>query len=257
MIHFNSNRLFNKVEHHLATGKPLSICRIGDGEARTLWGFRDVEALEFIMKRLLGEVPSIYEIKQIQAQLVEAYATADYIGLHTSESHLINLDFHWNNCMPMLVEHLGAKIFQRELVDMNFCYEWLTNGYYDKLFKQIKVLTYVSCRDLDAAIRARYPNIVRLERFIIPPEMKFAKDYKGHKFYPGIFNRVRLWMKAAPLQGNLFLFGAGVAGKVFGAWAKEYGAISVDIGSVFDSWAGAKTRGEGRGAGITDETYKL
>lgn len=256
MISYDSNELLSLIQHHLHIGKPLSCIRLGDGEARTLNGFNDVPALEMILKKLLGEVPSIYEIKQIQQNLIEAYTHADIIGIPTGYK-LNKADPYWSNAFGYLNDAVGQEVLTtKKLVNMDFCYDWLTSDNYIHLLADIDTLNYVSCRPLDEAFKRRY-GIRVVNSMQIPPEMKFAHQYKGPKHFPDQFNQVRLWMKATPLKGNLFLYGAGVAGKVYGTWAANYGAIAVDIGSVFDSFAGLSTRGPNRGVNKTDLTFKL
>ena len=41
-----------------------------------------------------------------------------------------------------------------------------------------------------------------------------------------------------PFPGALFLVGAGAFGKIYCHWIRDRGGIAVDIGSLFDSWAG-------------------
>lgn len=257
MINYSTDTIIALIQNRLRQGLSLSIVRLGDGEARTLNGFKDMPALEMILKKLLGEVPSIHEIKQIQQNLIEAYTDADIIGIPAG-SKLDKKDPYWHNAFGILHDNVGPEVLiEKEFVNMDFCYDMLTSGAYDKILQGVDTLNYVSCRNLDEAFKKRF-DIFRVNSIQIPPEMKFAHQYHGPKHFPDQFNQVRLWMKATPLKGNLFLYGAGVAGKVYGTWAaKKYGAVALDIGSVFDAWAGLITRGPGRGVNKIDSTYKL
>lgn len=256
MVNYTTEQIFDKIKESLEKKNPLSIIREGDGEARVLNGFKDVPALEFILKKLLGEVPSVHEIKEIRANLIEAYENASIIGIPVGKK-LDKKDFFWHNSIKILFENADPqKLTLKEYVDMDFCYDFLLNGSYHKLFEGLETINYVSCRNLDEAFKRRY-GIKNICSFHIAPERKFEPDYVGYKHYPVQFNEIRRWMRAAPLNGNLFIYGAGVAGKIYGQWAAEYGAVAVDIGSVFDAFAGRVTRGEKRGANSFDTTYKL
>ncbi len=256
MINYTTNEIAFKVQRALENKEPLSIIRYGDGEARTLNGFRNVEAVEMILKKLLGAVPSISEIKEIRNYLIESYTGANIIGVPAGKK-LDKSDPFWHGSIKILFENVDSEVLVgKEYVNMDFCYDWLTNGFYDALLKSVNVINYVSCRDLDRALFLRY-GFKNITSYKIAPEMKFEPLYKGNTHYPAQFHAVRRWMKAAPLEGNLFLYGAGVVGKIYGKWAADYGAVAIDIGSIFDAWAGRVTRGANRGPNSYDETYKL
>ena len=55
--------------------------------------------------------------------------------------------------------------------------------------------------------------------------------------FPDGFEELRETLHV-PYPGALFLVGAGVFGKIYCHWIKQRGGVAVDIGSIFDSWAG-------------------
>ena len=59
------------------------------------------------------------------------------------------------------------------------------------------------------------------------------------------------------MNGTLVLIGGGIPGKATMALLKSKGAVVLDIGSVFDMWAGWATRGKGKGVGAVNPKYKL
>ncbi len=65
--------------------------------------------------------------------------------------------------------------------------------------------------------------------------------------FPDGFERIRDRLQV-PYPGALFLVGAGPFGVVYCNWIKQRGGVALDIGSIFDSWAGVGRIG--RGAGI-------
>lgn len=67
--------------------------------------------------------------------------------------------------------------------------------------------------------------------------------------FPDGYERMRERLRV-PYRGALFLVGAGVFGKVYCHWIKQRGGIAVDIGSIFDSWAGVGLVGKGEGIAL-------
>lgn len=231
--------------------QPLLAVRAGDGEAITLNGFNDKEKLDYVMNRQLGHVPPPSDISIIQMHLKRAYQVADYIGI--PEHKREGLNEYWYKVREILEDSI---LVQGKYTSVDFHNDWLSAGLFDGLLKDRETLVYISCRNLDNELKARY-NIKNIYSYIIAPEMKFTPDYKGLRHYPEQIGLVKEWVKTVPAAGNLCLYGAGVVGKVYGAWFKRSGGVAVDIGNVFDAFAGLVTRGKNKGVGVTDNTYKL
>lgn len=256
MINFTSDEMFPEVQRRLKEKIPTAVIRMGDGEAMTLNGFNDQDALRRILRKLLGTLPSVEEIEQIQKNLIYAYQNADIIGIPVNK-RLDQPDSYWYKALKILVEHAGPTVVTNTLLtSIDFHLIWQDRGYFEQLLTGIDTLNYVSCRPLDDAFKRRF-GIKHVCSFQIAPEMSFTPEYSGDPHYPVQFDQVRRWMKAAPIDGNLCLVGAGVVGKIYNCWFKDYGGISLDVGSCFDAWAGRLTRGPGRGAGKFDDTFKL
>lgn len=256
MIDYTTEQLYDLVTSHLMGRRPLAVARYGDGEAIVLNGFRDMEVLKMVMKRQLGFIPPVEHIEQVRENLVTAYRQADIIGVPVRQ-RLKDRRSYWYRAFSILLEHVGAEVItEKQLTDIDFHSHWLEGGYFDRLLRGRDRLCYISCRNLDAAFMQRY-GIANVYSFIIAPEMKFTSGYKGEPHYPNQFNKIRKWMTKVPVDGCLCLVGAGVIGKLYTNWFKEQGGIAIDIGSVFDSWAGKSTRGPGRGLDKQDSKFKL
>lgn len=251
--------IYNTIQDHLQRLEPLSIVRCGDGESIVLNGYNDVQALKMVYKRQLGETPTLEGHEEIRDGLTHAYNTADIIGVPTQrEKHVQG---YWGRVREMLVEHtnIGSRTYMttaEAFTSIDFPYHFLTDNLFEPLLRDINTLCYISCRNIDYELKERF-GIKHVISYIIAPEKKFTSGYEGAKHYPAQFNEIRKWIGKMPVEGNLCLYGAGVIGKVYGAWFKEHGGIAVDIGSVFDSWGGYATRGPERGMDKVDETYKL
>lgn len=249
----NSTDLYNIIKLRLAKGIPTSVCRMGDGECAVLNGYDDKERLEWVLNRQLGFVPAPEQVEIIQRNLRIAYSQADYLGL--PENKREGLNEYWYRCHEILEKNIG-DLSGRNIVSIDFHNNWLGDGLFDELLTGLDTLVYISCRDLDEQFKSRY-GIKNVYSHRIAPEMKFTPDYKGPLHFPTQHEMIHDWMERAPIKGNLCLVGAGVVGKIYNTWFKEYGGISLDIGNVFDAFAGLVTRGKNRGVGVIDNTYKL
>lgn len=251
MIKYNSLGLLNKI-----TGtNPLSVVRYGDGEAMILNGFKDISAVKLVMKRQLGFIPPLDDIEAIRQNLITAYKEADIIGIPIN-TRLHDKESYWYKAFGILNEAVGIEnLSGKEYAGIDVFYEWLDEGHFDKLLTGIDTLVYISCRNLDEQFKSRY-NIKNIYSFQIAPERKFT-SYEGIAHYPDQFNQIKRWVTKVPVSGNVCLVGAGVIGKIYNSWLKDLGGTSIDIGAVFDMWAGRFTRGEGRGLDKTNIKYQL
>lgn len=232
--------------------KPTSILRYGDGEAMILSG--DKDKAEFVIKRQMGFIPPDEHIEQIRNNLIEAYRDADIIGIPTKK-RLRDKDSYWYKAFGILVDKIGIEyVIEKQFTDIDFHSVWLEKDWFKSLLSQIDSLTYISCRDLDEPIK-KSSWVKEVHSFIIAPEAKFT-SYVGEPHYPDQFNKVKDWIKTTP-KGNICLIGAGVIGKIYGKWIKEHGGIAIDIGHIFDLWAGKATRGLDRGLDLENTKYKL
>lgn len=244
-------QLYTIVSDCLVTGKPFFAPRLGDGEAILLNGYNDQEKLHWLFRRQLGYVPEPKEIEEIQENLIDAYESADVIGVpqHKREG----LNEYWYKANDLLEK----AIDKMPLTTTNdYHSEWLSDGTLDKLFMDVLDIYVVSCHNLTRRLMQKY-KLAEVHSIAIPGERLFFPNHRRGAHYPEKFNEVRDWIDTKEMSNCLFIYGAGIVGKIYGKWAKEQGAVALDLGNVFDCWAGYKTRGEGRGVGKTDETYKL
>lgn len=239
--------------------KPFSLIRYGDGEAIILNGFRDVISLKAIFKRQFGFTPSIEEAEQIRANLIKAYQECDILGTPLNKK-IGDKESYWAKSVELMRTEAGIDLHAttREQVSIDVHSHFLDKGYYDKILSSVDTLNYISCRDLDEEFKQRFPNLKTVNKFLIAPEVKFSTNTTGEKHYPDQFNKVVKWMdKAINCQDSICLVGAGYVGKIYCNWFRDRGGMAMDIGSVFDAWAGKDTRGPSRGLDVIDNTYKL
>jgi hypothetical protein len=62
------------------------------------------------------------------------------------------------------------------------------------------------------------------------------------RHYPDGLERALAELKLSSVAGTLVLVGAGLLGKVVCGETRRQGGIAIDVGSLFDAWAGLHTR---------------
>ncbi len=235
----------------------LSIVRCGDGEKIVLDSMSNMTALRLcdsaVMQRQLGYSPPLKHIEEIRMNLISAYAEADIIGV---PNHKHATSKHWNDVVNVLDENVPIRTEAK--CDIDFAYQMLDDGSYDKFLSKRDVLNYISCRDLDEGFKNRF-GIKRVNKYTIAPEKKFVSGYTGEPHYPNQFNKAARWLDVMQkdFPGSLLLVGAGVIGKIYCNWWRDRGGVAVDIGGVMDCFAGFVTRGPEKGLDKVDLTYKL
>ena len=232
----------------LQKGYPVAVVRAGDGENIVLNGFADHVNFAAVMKRQLGFYPPIDHCQQIIDNLKEAYKGADIIGI-PMHKNLDALNHHWQGVSDNVNQY--AVTDKRCSIDV--CYDMLYEGLLTEWLKEKRVINYISCRTLPFERRW---GTSQVNHFKIAPECKFT-TYQGEPHYPDQFNRIHRWMDKCAVEGNPCLVGAGVIGKLYVNWFRDRGGVAIDIGAVFDLWAGKATRGPKRGLDAVDETYRL
>lgn len=249
-INLSYEDVYLLIKDHLRRKASLAVTRYGDGEAMMLDDSTEsVEYKNHVFKRQLGKDVTEEEKAEITSSLLSAYKVADVIGIPTPR----HKGLYWEKANHILMSQLDTV---KDFCSIDLHMELLNNKALDKLLQDREHLFYISCHNLDEELKSKY-NIKNVYSYIVAPELMFYPDYNGMKHYPDHFNKVYEWMDSVGCRGELCLVGAGVIGKTYNAWFKMRGGISIDLGSVFDLWAGNNTRRSGQGKDLIDNTYKL
>jgi hypothetical protein len=243
----------------LLVGRPVSVARIGDGESLVLDSQSSYsaakQACDAVLKRQVGYEVSMKDLEEIRLNLIRTYTDCDVIGI---PMHKQVTNSHWEKVVYVLNANVPGH--PELYCNIDVAYQWLEDGSYDRLLQDRKVLSYISCRDLDEGFRRKW-NIQIVNKFTIAPEAKFTSGYDGDVHYPTQFNRIPRWMEVVSERhpGSLLLVGAGVIGKIYCNWWRDRGGISMDVGGCMDIWHGKVTRGPERGLDKDDPNpiYKL
>lgn len=241
------------VKAHLETKTPLSYVRYSDGEIMLLNRREYYQTYIKIIYRLWGYVPDEDELVAIDGFLRHALRNADYIGYPT-ERHRARADY-FRDADKVFKKRVGP-LEDYSLASVDIPYIMLNDERYSEILYKCHTLNYVSCWDLDQQFQDRF-SIAHVNHFLVSGEPKFSSATSRGRHFPDQFYQVRKWIKARNCKGNVCLVGAGVFSKIYNTWFAEQGGVSLDIGSVFDSWHGVKTRGQGKGMDVEDLTYKL
>lgn len=251
----NKNEFLRIVKDALKNEIPFAFVRYSDGEIMLFNNEEYYNEYINIIKKLWGYEPSKLELNELHTHLGNSILNADIVGFPTPR-HLARADY-FNKAEEVFKKCMGAGVLEsKTLSSIDVCYELLYDDRYSELLQGLDTLNYVSCRNIDQELKAKY-NIKNINSFIIAPEPKFTSGYEGERHYPDQFNKIKEWIKTVDCKGNLCLVGGGVMSKIYNIWFKERGGVSLDIGAVFDLWAGKKTRGVGRGLDVEFNDYKI
>ncbi len=226
------------IKESLKSKTPLSIIRLGDGEAAVVGypEFTPTNEFErnlrvFFGKNTLNKQQQLAFMQQVKT----AISQADIIGVHSGDvvtrSNVIRYFMDVYNLVSPNTKIAGSSL-HRNLQELNLYKSFLNN------LDEIGIIT---CRDVAENIKKTF-HIKNVIVYNVPEEVKFAKDKNSvSRHYPERFEELRNTLIVSK-AGTLFLVGAGPLGKVYCQWIKEKRGIALDIGSVFDAWAGLNTR---------------
>jgi len=216
--------------------QPLSVLRFGDGEyyAATSPGSTDfMNGVPFI--KHLGFIPSEIHKREISENIIRACKDADVVCVNENNTP------KW----------LAAKNYFLDIKQRPYYYTadfhsyWLHSNYYDELFQQFDKVLLITGHNLADKLKNKYPHLQQVQQLTIPKQPRYFKVDKIH--YPEEFKKTMDKIETMDLTGTLCLAGAGFIGKPYIIKCAKRGGIALDIGSVFDQWAGFATRGKGKG----------
>lgn len=242
-INLNSSAVAERLIKSLASNTPLSVLRMGDGEM-VIYHYEsaDINKLNRFIKdmRIKNENNVLMELKR---KLENTIINADIIGLPTSR----HLDHgkDWD-----LIPRTYADIFKshsilennKQYCSINLHIEMLNNKTIYTVIQKVKHLVVISSRDLKERFKQNFPNLTHIEYYLIPGEYSYEEKKVEDIMFPNAVEKIIQNLKSCKRNGQLLIYGGGVA---------------LDLGSVFDMWAGKVTRGRGKGPHSYNDQYKL
>jgi len=222
-----------------ASSTPFSLIRIGDGENSIIQypEFSTDTRIQYVFRRALGDrVYKEDEILSIKHLLERAMINADVLGIYSSS--------HPDVLCRVYSEHLHNIYLPATqiLCHPSIHFYLQERGFLARIIESRERVTIIAGRGVVDALRMRYP-LVEVDQITVPSEYDFR--LKGEEVIkphlPERFNEVMDLIRPTG-QRHLFLIGAGFLGKIYADTVKRRGGQAIDIGSVFDYWAGIPTR---------------
>jgi hypothetical protein len=201
------------------------VVRFGDGEGRVLLWPDNISRQEIDRHLLFWFGSTDFSDEQIdhwRCLLHDVADAADVIGYYRG----MDRNRYWRAPASVLCRSnviVGENRLHRDL---------LTGGYLNALIDEADRVVLVTCRT--GVDIGRPASIIP-----VPEEAHTLGRANGHVSQ---FPAIRQEVKARSGPGVLVLVGAGLFGKIYCMDAKEYGGVAIDIGSIFDVWAGVQSR---------------
>lgn len=243
----------DEIVQHLRHRIPWLMMRLGDGEALAFASEgHDVmaEKENIPWRKHLGILPSDEEKREWRILTEVSARCADLVGLHPTDSTQGKQFGHSGKTLRGMI----GPLFTRECA-ANIHLDLMRSGAYADIIRAARGVMLVTGHTVQSsgtplmkAFRKEFmadkgPGLLKMLQLPLQScyfELKTPWNWWTLGMLPQIKEMPRM-------PGWLVLFGGGIPGKAV-LWAlKERGAVIVDIGSVFDRWAGFATRGKGKG----------
>ena len=245
-----------RVREALMDKTPFLLTRLGDGEdlAMRSVGVHDTGAIENLpWNKHLGYVPTDADKQQWQDLSLASISDSDLLGLHPVDSTQ-GMEFRRSGNSLRL--RLGDAI--KEECSANIHLDIMRDRLHQMLAEPAQGVWLMTGHPIARGFRSdiwkgKNPKLVKW--FILPLQNRyFGQKTSWESWTDGILPDIK---KLPEMRGWLVLFGGGIPGKAMLGALKERGGVVVDIGSVFDHWAGFLTRGKGKGRGKLNTAWKL
>lgn len=233
----NTAEVYDLVAGNVRENKPFSLLRYGDGEGLFAYGY---QSLSFTSKyrrasyKHWGELPGALYRRRMSMHLIRSIKECDIAGLP------YGFDKNWGFSLKVFTNTIqSVKNKNITTCSANIHIDMDRDGFLRELIKGRKVYV-LGCRDISkqlekfGALGYRWKPISEQHRFAkVKPEVPFYKQVE----------RIELELAGDCFSQQICLMAAGVAGKHLGNIMRNNGGMVIDLGSVFDKWAGIKTRG--------------
>lgn len=233
-----SPAVFEAISNARESRSSFSLIRLGNGEGRVI-GFPDYIPPIWLARSMRNWFKSRdpeLAIKQLQDEACDLIAEADVIGVLRDRYH----DDQYS-LPPQLLRLYGLTGPDARLCGADIHLGALNSGFLDTLLREEGSVSLVCGHELAQPLGRAF-DLADVRIYKVPAQAKFFFDDSEEPHYPAVFERLRETIDVR-WPGEVFLVGAGFLGKIYCGWIKRRGGIALDIGSVFDLWAGKHTRG--------------
>lgn len=184
------------------------------------------------------------EIRSVSRSMIAAARAADFIGVPSLDYEPQTPNHLLERSVFTLGERLRIFSPHAKHVHVNIHYAL---GMLPEFFDMIRAaprLILITCRDVAGRLRGRIGER-EIVHFPIPIQHKFSRQQNTECHYPEAFQRTMKRIADEVGPSTLVLVGGGVLGKIYCHAVQQRGGVALDIGSLFDAWAGEHTRGKG------------
>jgi hypothetical protein len=223
-----------RIEAAVKERRPLSVVRVSHAEIRALAYpmFYPPVWLNRSLKVCFGHDIDVSSYGEFLVDVDNAVRTADIIGVPVPWSRDLQ---HSTNAL--ILDHEGLVSSSKFFGDLHFTL--FEQGILDILASQSSKITLITSRDILSRFCNRFPD-ADVRHVKIPGEARWM-ELEGRRHVPDVYADIVREVRSRE-PGELFLIGAGLAAKKYCQIARDSGGVAIDIGSVFDLWAGAATR---------------
>ena len=239
---------------------PLSLIRLGDGEARflaflsqsarSLIETHEAEAIlnliwENWFSHPLNKV-SADTINLISARFSEALMGANILGI--THPKRLGTDFYHRGYLGTLedtVERLAQEhselLFTDAMIHMAL---HRRSPFYRELLEGLPFIGVISPHAGLAERLSKHHGIRSFREYVIPGEARLPAQVLSRSGECHINDTFPFIMEnlAPPFRGAVYIVAAGLLGKIYCNRVRELGGIAIDIGSIVDAWMGFNTR---------------
>lgn len=238
----------------IEAGRPYMFARYGDGEGIIL-GYPEVTPHLKYRTRLdkwFGSAGmTIDQLTGFAKYMRESVRACDLVGI-PEKRHML-LDGNWRS-VKQYMDRYRLLDYGQSVCGMDAVLWLQRRRHVPWLIRGVERLCCITCRDVCSKLRRACHDLKEIEFFYLPPQNKprLGPDMaNGARHYPDLYEKIPAWLDATCRPGQVYFIGAGGAGKIYSMWIKWRGGIAIDMGSLFDGWAGLMTRSHIRNEPMT------
>lgn len=238
-MELNFDAFYLQLKDVFKNPRPWAHIRFGDGEGIVM-GYPEYTSKQRCAKRWAKWIGhSDIDMEAFAIEIRNAVEMADIAGLPCKRHQKVNQN--WRNVKKYIKKY---KLLNHE--SLTCCMDWTVELQRRDLYKELlfdkEDVVYISCRNVAEQLKNKF-NIKKVHAFHLPPQHRpfVGEVLTGKKHYPNIYYEIMSYL-SDDLTGKIFLVGAGGLGKIYCSWIKRGGGVALDIGSIFDGWAGLRTR---------------
>lgn len=232
---YNVNEILSEIEKSIKKRKPFSLIRMGDGGLKFMHSIlnnNQTRILSVIEKEGIP-VDKIYSVFYLWGKYVREANFIDTPAIYFTDKFWRR--FKRKDIIPII----------KDWKNIYDCSEFDNDRYCNPEFNFLSILKGINKRNILDVIRGKsvycitnYPEVKsKLKAFCNPNIIKIV-GFHGNQ-YEKNYKDVTRFIKNNATKCDVWFVGAGELGRIYSGLIKHYGGRSIDMGSVFDFWAGS------------------